>query len=160
MSQVEASGSEFSTGWKVLIAAVARVACGASPIPFNMIGFTTDPIMAESGWSRTEILLPITIFGVVAALLAPFFGSLAGRYFGMANYSKIYGFLYVPFGLFSAGSPLIYAYLRDTTGSYDPILSFGIAAFILGGGVLVLMGKYPASFPANTANLNPEEATA
>lgn len=409
--------SEFSKGWKILVAAVVGVACGASPIPFNMVGFTVEPLLAESDWTRTEILLPITIFGVIASLLSPFFGSLAdkygvrkvallsliafglsfsaialtpstqgastlyiyyalwmfvgfvsigstpitwsravnlwffkqrglalgvmllgtsaaaffvpqiavfaienygwramfimlgalpllialpigyvlfreprpeerppeldtidgkltgvtlgqairdyrfwllfasiaviaaffggvyinlpsilsdrgltaqnaasvfgilgigiiigqlatgalldrywqgfvafpllclpalacylllgenitmtiaifagfclgfaagaeggiiaylaGRYFGMAHYSKIYGFLYVPFGLFSAGSPLIYAYVRDTTGSYDPMLSIGIAAFIIGGGVLVLMGKYPTSFPAD-----------
>jgi len=415
LSNLTSEKSEFSKGWKILIAAVVGVACGASPIPFNMIGFTIEPLLAESDWTRTQILLPITIFGVIASLLSPLFGSLAdkygvrkvallsligfglsfaaialtpstqgasslyiyyalwmfvgfvsigstpitwsravnlwffkqrglalgvmllgtsaaaffvpqiavfaienygwrsmfvllgmlpllialplgyllfreprpderppelatvdgqltgvtlgqafhdyrfwllfasiaiiaaffggayinlpailsdrgltaqnsasvfgvlglgiiigqlatgalldrfwqgfvafpllclpalscyillgdtitftlatfagfclgfaagaeggiiaylaGRYFGMAHYSKIYGFLYVPFGLFSAGSPLIYAYVRDTTGSYDPMLSVGIAAFIIGGGVLALMGKYPVSFP-------------
>lgn len=71
---------EFSLGWKVLLAGVLGVACGASPIPFNIIGFTVEPMIAEFGWSRTQILLPITIFGIIAALLAPFFGSLADRY--------------------------------------------------------------------------------
>lgn len=424
MSDLKNERGEFSKGWKVLIAAVVGVACGASPIPFNMIGFTVEPLLAESGWTRTQILLPITIFGVVASLLSPFFGSLAdkygvrkvallslisfglsfsaisltpasqgatalytyyalwllvglvsigstpitwsravnlwffkqrglalgvmllgtsaaafivpklsvwsieeygwrsmfiflgmlpllvalpigylffreprtdelpagigtadghltgvtlkdavadyrfwllfisiaiiagafggayinlpvilsdtgrtqqeaasvlgilgvgiiigqlvtgalldrfwqgfvafpllclpavacyillgdsisfalaalagfclgfaagaeggiiayltGRYFGMAHYSKIYGFLYVPFGLFSAGSPLIYAYVRDTTGSYDPILSVGIIAFLIGGGVLTLMGRYPVSFPTRET-VSPDE---
>lgn len=428
MSEPPSRNSEFSKGWKILLAAVVGVACGASPIPFNMIGFTIEPILAESDWSRTQILLPITIFGVIASLLSPFFGSLAdkygvrkvallsliafgtsfaaialtpstqdasalyiyyalwmlvgfvsigstpitwsravnlwffkqrglalgvmllgtsaaaffvpqiavfaidnygwramfvllgllpllialpigyllfreprpeerppelatvdgqltgvtlgqairdyrfwllfasiaiiaaffggvyinlpailsdrgltaqnaasvfgvlgigiiigqlatgalldrfwqgyvafpllclpalacyvllgdtitlpvatlagfflgfaagaeggiiaylaGRYFGMANYSKIYGFLYVPFGLFSAGSPLLYAYVRDTTGSYDPMLSAGIVAFIIGGGVLVLMGKYPVGFPADKTDLKPASAAA
>jgi OFA family oxalate/formate antiporter-like MFS transporter len=47
---------------------------------------------------------------------------LAGRYFGMANYGRIYGSLYMVFGIASALSPLAYGWVRDSTGSYDPIL--------------------------------------
>ncbi|MEM8726252.1 MAG: MFS transporter, partial [Pseudomonadota bacterium] len=71
---------EFSKGWKVLIAGVLGVMCGASPIPYNVIGFTADPLRAEFGWSQTEILLPITLFGVIASFLAPFFGWMADRF--------------------------------------------------------------------------------
>ncbi|MBL0966151.1 MFS transporter [Blastomonas sp. UPD001] len=71
---------EFAGGWKVLLAGVIGVACGASPIPFNVIGFTIAPLSKEFGWTTTEILTPITIFGVVAALLAPVFGWLADTY--------------------------------------------------------------------------------
>ena len=80
MTEQATDRSEFSQGWKVLFAGVLGVACGASPIPFNVIGFTVEPMIAEFGWSRTQILFPITIFGVIAALLAPFFGSLADKY--------------------------------------------------------------------------------
>ena len=75
-----AQRGEFSLGWTVLLASLIGVACGASPIPYNTIGFTVEPLIAEFGWTRTQILLPITIFGVIASLLAPFFGSLADRY--------------------------------------------------------------------------------
>lgn len=71
---------EFALGWKVLFASVLGVACGASPLPFNVIGFTVEPLIAEFGWTRTQILMPITIFGIIASLLAPFFGSLADKY--------------------------------------------------------------------------------
>ncbi|MEO9599464.1 MFS transporter [Parasphingorhabdus sp.] len=71
---------EFALGWKVLFASAIGVACGASPVPFNVIGFTVEPLIAEFGWTRTQIVMPITIFGVIAALLAPFFGSLADKY--------------------------------------------------------------------------------
>ena len=54
--------------------------CGASPIPFNVIGFTAEPLQAEFGWSQTQVLIPITIFGVIASLLAPVFGWMADRY--------------------------------------------------------------------------------
>lgn len=75
-----AQGNEFHRGWKVLLAGLLGVACGASPIPFNVIGFTVDPIIAEMGWTRVQILTPITIFGVIASLLAPFFGWMADRF--------------------------------------------------------------------------------
>ncbi|ASK88869.1 MFS transporter [Sphingorhabdus sp. SMR4y] len=71
---------EFALGWKVLFASVLGVACGASPLPFNVIGFTVEPLIVEYGWTRTQILMPITIFGIIASLLAPFFGSLADKY--------------------------------------------------------------------------------
>ena len=80
MTDASEDRGEFSLGWKVLLAGVLGVACGASPIPFNIIGFTVEPMIAEFGWSRTQILFPITIFGIIAALLAPFFGSLADKY--------------------------------------------------------------------------------
>ena len=72
--------SEFALGWKVLLAGVLGVMCGASPIPYNVIGFTAEPLTAEFGWSQTQILIPITIFGVIASLLAPVFGWMADRY--------------------------------------------------------------------------------
>ena len=72
--------NEFSLGWKTLLAGVLGVACGASPIPYNVIGFTAEPLTAEFGWSQTQILVPITIFGVIASFLAPVFGWMADRF--------------------------------------------------------------------------------
>ncbi|GAB5489265.1 MAG: MFS transporter [Parasphingorhabdus sp.] len=80
MTDTAAERGEFALGWKVLFASVLGVACGASPIPFNVIGFTVEPLIEEFGWSRTQILVPITIFGIIASLLAPFFGSLADKF--------------------------------------------------------------------------------
>lgn len=71
---------EFSKGWKVLLAGMLGVMCGASPIPYNVIGFTAEPLQAEFGWTQTEILLPISIFGILASLLAPVFGWMADRF--------------------------------------------------------------------------------
>ena len=79
---------EFALGWKVLFASVLGVACGASPLPFNVIGFTVEPLIAEYGWTRTQILMPITIFGIIASLLAPFFGSMV--------YAKWHSIHYLP----------------------------------------------------------------
>ncbi|MBB4614859.1 MFS transporter [Novosphingobium taihuense] len=72
--------AEFRAGWKVLVAGLVGVACGASPVPFNVIGFTIDPIHQETGWTTAQISLGITIFGIVAALMAPAFGWMADRF--------------------------------------------------------------------------------
>ena len=72
--------SEFALGWRALLAAMVGVACGASPLPFNSIGFFLGPLNAEFGWSFRDLSLGITVFGCVAAFLAPVYGSLADRY--------------------------------------------------------------------------------
>lgn len=72
--------SEFAMGWRVLIAGLIGVACGASPLPFNTIGFVLAPLKEEFGWSFAQTSFGVTIYGVVGALLAPYFGSLADRH--------------------------------------------------------------------------------
>lgn len=75
----ETKRGEFRLGTKPLIAALVGVALGASPIPYNSIGLVIDPITAEYGWSVEQVANGITIFGVIAALLAPLFGAFADR---------------------------------------------------------------------------------
>ena len=101
--------NEFSKGWTILLSGVLGVACGASPLPFNVVGFTVEPMIEEFGWSRTQILFPITIFGVIAALLAPFFGSLADKYGvrKVALYSLLaFGLSFAAISLTPIASPL------------------------------------------------------
>jgi MFS family permease len=72
--------SEFARGWKPLTAALVGVACGASPLPFNVLPLVMGPIHAEFGWDFAQIAAGVTVFGIIASLLAPFFGGLADRY--------------------------------------------------------------------------------
>jgi len=87
------------------------------------------------------------LLGFAAGAESDLIAYLTGRYFGMAHYGKIYGMLYMPFGLFSAASPIVYAQVFDRTGSYDAILELSIFAFVIGGALLLLLGRYPQSFP-------------
>jgi MFS transporter, OFA family, oxalate/formate antiporter len=79
-----AKRGEFSLGWKVLLAGFLGTMCGASPIPFNVLGALFDPLNVEFGWSRAQISGGITVFGIVASLMAPVFGWLSDRY-GVRN---------------------------------------------------------------------------
>jgi MFS transporter, OFA family, oxalate/formate antiporter len=79
MAQGSIASGEFRFGGKVLIASLIGVALGASPIPFNSIGLVIGPISKEYGWSVEQVANGITIFGIIAALLAPLYGGLADR---------------------------------------------------------------------------------
>lgn len=74
-----ASRSEFGLGWKPLFAAFLATMCGASPLPVNILGFLFDPLQAEFGWTKTQVSIGLTIYGVTAAFTAPLFGALADR---------------------------------------------------------------------------------
>lgn len=80
MTHPRAARSEFSLGGKPLFAAVIGVTCGASPLPFNALPLVMGPIHQEFGWDFAVISAGVTIFGVLAALLAPVFGAMADRY--------------------------------------------------------------------------------
>ncbi|WP_430443768.1 MFS transporter [Sphingorhabdus contaminans] len=72
--------SEFRLGWKVLLAGFLGTMCGASPLPFNVLGFLFKPLESEFGWNVQQVSIGITIFGITASLLAPIFGWLADRH--------------------------------------------------------------------------------
>ena len=86
--------------------------------------------------------------GLLIVMAAVF---LAARYFGMRQYGRIYGALYVPFGLSSALSPMAYGAVRDATGNYDAILTAAIGIFIVGGALLLTLGAYPRDTESTTA---------
>jgi MFS family permease len=75
-----ASRGEFARGGPILAAAMIGVACGASPLPFNVLPAVIGPIHDELGWSFLQINLGITVFGVIASLLAPVYGGAADRW--------------------------------------------------------------------------------
>jgi MFS family permease len=135
----------------------------------GIVAFPLLCLPAISAWFLLGDSMPFAIaalsgflLGFAAGAESDLIAYLTGRYFGMANYGKIYGMLYMPFGLFSAASPVIYAQVYDRTGSYDPILEVSIFMFVIGGALLLLLGRYPEEFPeaeaASTTPENPDNA--
>lgn len=98
------------------------------------------------------VMLGGFLLGFAAGAESDVIAFLAARYFGMAHYGKIYGALYMPFGIGSAISPILYGRVRDVTGSYDPMLMAAMAMFAIGGALLLTLGRYPdAQAPAPAA---------
>jgi MFS transporter, OFA family, oxalate/formate antiporter len=102
-------------------------------------------LLMGTGSDVMAISIAAFLLGFAAGAESDLIAFLAARYFGMAHFGRIYGMLYMPFGLFSAISPLIYGIVRDRTGSYDAMLTAAAMLFIAGGALLLTMGRYPGN---------------
>lgn len=80
MTTASGARSEFRIGAKPLAAALVGVACGASPLPFNVLPLVMGPISSEFGWDFAAVSAGVTVFGILAALMAPVFGGLSDRF--------------------------------------------------------------------------------
>lgn len=91
----------------------------------------------------TSALIAVIILGLGAGVEYDLLAYLASRYFGMKNYSAIYGFLYGFFALGAGFGPYIYGLSFTNTGSYDAILGYSMVFFLIGATALLFLGKYP-----------------
>lgn len=91
------------------------------------------------------LMMAAVLLGFAAGAESDLIAFLAGRYFGLAHYGKIYGMLYMPFGVGSAISPAIYGAVRDATGNYDPMLLVAGGLFAVGALLPLLLGRYPSA---------------
>lgn len=101
--------------------------------------------------SLAMVMTGAFLLGFAAGAESDVIAYLAAKYFGMAHYGRIYGVLYMPFGIGSAISPIIYGVVRDQTGGYDPMLLASMFLFAVGGTLLLLLGPYPQAYRAPAA---------
>lgn len=71
--------SEFSKGWKPLIACTVGTACGVLAVTFYTQSLFLGPVTREFGWGRAEFLLGFTILMVMGVFTGPMIGSLVHR---------------------------------------------------------------------------------
>jgi MFS transporter, OFA family, oxalate/formate antiporter len=83
------------------------------------------------------------VLGLAAGVETDLIAYLAARYYGLKNYGKIYGILYMPFGMMTAISAPLYGRIFDQYGSYNPALTGAAICFIIGAFLLLLIGRYP-----------------
>jgi MFS family permease len=119
---------------------------------FLLMGTTSSLAMVMAG---------AFLLGFAAGTESDVIAFLAARYFGIAHYGRIYGLLYMPFGIMSGISPIVYGMVRDATGNYDAILLAAMALFAIGGAMLLALGRYPdlsAAKPEPGLRIVPEAA--
>lgn len=92
---------------------------------------------------QATVMLAGFCLGFAAGAESDIIAFMAARYFGMREYGRIYGLLYMPFGIFSSISPLAYGAIRDRTESYDLALGAAMVLFLFGGLLLLGLGRYP-----------------
>lgn len=129
-----------------------------------IVGALVDRVWAPA--VATAVLIPAAIacvlltgapshfgYAIIAALIGAATGMefdmlafLCARYFGLADFPRIYGRLYMFVAGAAGSAPLAFGMLYDRTHSYDA--AFLISAFLLAGGAagLLALGRYPVSF--------------
>jgi len=112
-------------------------------------------LFASSSPPFAMIAIAAFLMGLSSGAEADAIAYMAARYFGMKNYSRIYGFLYMPFAIGASISPTIYGIVRDQTGSYDNMLWVSAGLFALGGALFLVMGRYPDSFEKKSSEAKP-----
>lgn len=108
-------------------------------------------LLMGTGGTLGAVMTGGFMLGFAAGAESDVIAYLAARYFGMKHYGRIYGVLYMPFGIGSAISPILYGLSRDATGSYDQMLMAAMVMFAAGGALLLTLGRYPGSVPARLA---------
>jgi MFS family permease len=68
---------------------------------------------------------------------------LATRHFGMRRFGALFGAVYIPIALGSAGSAYLAGLAHDITGSYTLFLQLSIAGMLLGALALYTLGQPP-----------------
>jgi len=100
-------------------------------------------ILAGQEVSSGYALAAAVMIGLAAGAEMDLVAYLSARYFGLAHYGKIYGVQYSLFALISGLSPFLFGSVYDHFGNYQPILYVAAAGFLIGGCLLLTMGRYP-----------------
>jgi len=87
-------------------------------------------------------ILAIAVLGFAAGVEFDVMAFLVSKYFGLKNYSAIYGTLYGFFAIGAGFGPGLFGSSYTSTGSYDVIFGYAAIAFVLGAIPLLFMGKY------------------
>jgi MFS family permease len=76
-------------------------------------------------------------------------GFLVARYFGLAQFGRVYGWQYAVFVFSSGVGPLWVGAIRDATGNYDLTLTLSSAGLLAACVMFLLLPRYPdAAEPA------------
>jgi MFS family permease len=117
--------------WAPLVATIVLIPAAAA-----CLALTTD--LSFGGYAAAAALL-----GVATGMEFDMLAFLVARYFGLADYPRIYGRLHMFVAGSAGGAPLGFGALYDYTNSYQA--AFLLSALLLTGGAagLVALGRYP-----------------
>jgi OFA family oxalate/formate antiporter-like MFS transporter len=111
--------------------------------PAMLAGAISCLLLGIDGQQISTLLVGGCLLGLSSGAESDAIAYLVSRYFGMINYSRIYGALFMPYVIGASVSPLIYGIVRDQTGSYQLMLHVATGLFLLSGIVLFCLGRYP-----------------
>lgn len=93
---------------------------------------------------------PVAVYAVCAAAIGLVTGMefdmlafLIGRYFGLRDYARIYGRLYMFLAVAAGVAPMAFGAIFDSTGTYAISVAISAGLFITGAAMLLFLGRYP-----------------
>ena len=108
-------------------------------------------LLTNASLDFTIAAVAVLLIGLAAGAEQDLMAFLVVRYYGMKSYGVIYGVLYSAFALGAGSGPWVFARIYESTGTYDTVLKYAAAAFVLGAVPLLLLGKYRDFKPAPKA---------
>jgi predicted MFS family arabinose efflux permease len=90
----------------------------------------------------TFALASVVAVGLAAGAEFDVMAFLVARYFGMRSYGTIYGFMYAVFSLGAGAGPMVFGSAFDHWRRYTEVLSASAAMFVVGGLLLLGLGRY------------------
>ncbi len=122
--------------------------------PHVALAFLLAPIVGiamlavgASGWTAFSAA---ALIGLAAGAEVDVIAFLTGRYFGLRQYSRIYGTYYALYSLGGGLGPLLTAQALERTGSYAPILWVLISLLAVAALLLSRFRPFPASHASST----------
>lgn len=83
------------------------------------------------------------ILGLAAGAELDLLAFLTARYFGTTHFAKIYAFQYAALAIGSATAPTLFAHIYDVQGTYTLAFTLAMVFFVIGGSILLSLGRYP-----------------
>ena len=93
--------------------------------------------------NETQIMIAALIVGLAAGAELDIMAYLISRYFGLAHYGSLYGFLYIFFSVGAGLAPFVFGRSFDASGSYDFTLHAVAILSATGAGLIITLGRYP-----------------
>ena len=113
-----------------------QIVVASGSVPIKRVGEAEDV-------SNLVIYLASDELGFTTGTKHVIDGGLTARYFGIIDYARIYGRLYVFVAATAGVAPMIFGYIYEWTGSYALPLQVSSGLLLLGGLGLLTLGRYP-----------------
>ena len=126
------------TGWLIDRIWAPLIGCA-----FVLAAASGCVLLLPDSVSLTRATLAVALIGVTQGAELDLAGFLIAKYFGVADFSAIFGLTIFAIGLASAGSQMAYAFFFDRFHGYDLPLQLSVAVFALSAGIYLSLGRYP-----------------
>lgn len=107
----------------------------AVPATIGSLLMTFDPSIGNA-------ILAAALIGIALGAEIDLLAFFVSRYFRPNYFPKAYSYIYSAAACAGAVSPMTFAWLRQVTGTYHPGFYVAAGLFVLGGGILLTLGRY------------------